>query len=68
MINVNFVRDIAYKIVEVLNNKFGEGNWNTCNEEQRCWLPMSRNSFYLQIPNFEKYQLENNENISCLVK
>lgn len=25
------------------------------NEEQRCWLPMSRNSFYLQIPNFEKY-------------
>ena len=55
MINVNFVRDIAYKIVGALNNEFGEGNWNTCNEEQRCWLPMSRNSFYLQIPNFEKY-------------
>lgn len=55
MINVRFVRDIAYKIVEALNNQFGEGNWNTCNEERRCWLPMSRNSFYLQIPNFEKY-------------
>jgi hypothetical protein len=55
MINVNFVRDIAYKIVEALNNEFGEGNWNTCNEEQKRWLPMSRNSFYLQIPNFEKY-------------
>lgn len=37
------------------NNEFGEDNWNTCNEEQKCWLPMSRNSFYLQIPNFEKY-------------
>lgn len=39
----------------ILNDEFGEDNWNTYNEEQKCWLPMSRNSFYLQIPNFEKY-------------
>ena len=55
MLNTNFVKDIFYKMIEVLNNEFGEGNWNTCNEEQSIWLPMSRNSFYLQIPNFEKY-------------
>lgn len=53
--NTRFVKDVAYKIVEALNDEFGEDNWNTCNEEQKCWLPMSRNSFYLQIPNFEKY-------------
>lgn len=55
MLNTCFVKDVAYKIVEALNDEFGEDNWNTCNEEQKCWLPMSRNSFYLQIPNFEKY-------------
>ena len=55
MLNTRFVKDVAYKIVEALNDEFGENNWNTCNEEQKCWLPMSRNSFYLQIPNFEKY-------------
>lgn len=55
MFNTRFVKDVAYKIVEALNDEFGEDNWNTCNEEQKCWLPMSRNSFYLQIPNFEKY-------------
>lgn len=55
MLNTRFVKDVAYKIVEALNDEFGEDNWHTCNEEQKCWLPMSRNSFYLQIPNFEKY-------------
>lgn len=55
MFNTRFVKDVAYKIMEALNDEFGEDNWNTCNEEQKCWLPMSRNSFYLQIPNFEKY-------------
>jgi hypothetical protein len=55
ILNTRFVKDVAYKIVEALNDEFGEDNWNTCNEEQKCWLPMSRNSFYLQIPNFEKY-------------
>lgn len=55
MLNTHFVKDVCYKIVEALNDEFGESSWNTCNEEQRVWFPMSRNSFYLQIPNFEKY-------------
>jgi hypothetical protein len=55
VLNTCFVKDIFYKIVEALNNEFGEGNWDTCNNETTVWLPMSRNSFYLQIPNFEKY-------------
>ena len=55
MLNTYFVKNVFYKIAEALNNEFGEEYWNTCNEEQRIWFPMSRNSFYLQIPNFEKY-------------
>ena len=55
MINAQLVRNIANNIVDALNSKFGQDCWNTCNEEQRCWLPLSRVSFYLQIPNFEQY-------------
>ncbi len=56
MINAKLVRNIANNIVDALNSEFGQGCWNTCNEEQRCWLPLSRLSFYLQIPNFEEYK------------
>lgn len=42
-------------IADFTNSKFGQDCWNTCNEEHRCWLPLSRVSFYLQIPNFEQY-------------
>ena len=34
ILNTRFVKDVAYKIVEALNDEFGEDNWNTCNEEQ----------------------------------
>lgn len=55
MINAQLVRNIGNNIVDALNSKFGQDCWNTCNEEHRCWLPLSRVSFYLQIPNFEQY-------------
>lgn len=51
-INIQYVRDIAIKITNALDRRFGSGCWNTCNEESRVWLPLSRTSFYLQIPNF----------------
>lgn len=51
-INIQYVRDIAVKITNALVRRFGNDTWNTCNEESRVWLPLSRTSFYLQIPNF----------------
>lgn len=51
-INIQYVRDIAVKITNALDRRFGNDTWNTCNEESRVWLPLSRTSFYLQIPNF----------------
>lgn len=56
LLNYRFVRNMADRIVNALNEQFGEECWSTCNEERRIWKPMSRNSFYLQIPNFEKYK------------
>lgn len=52
--NIQLIRAIALKIVAALNDEFGESCWNTCNEERRVWFPLSRNSFYLQIPNFKE--------------
>ena len=51
-INTQYVRSIAIKITDSLNRRFGRGCWNTCNEESHVWIPLSRTSFYLQIPNF----------------
>lgn len=51
-INIQYARDIAIKITNALDNRFGCNCWNTCNEESRVWLPLSLTSFYLQIPNF----------------
>lgn len=55
MINMQLVCNIVYNIVDALNLKFGEDCWSTCNEEKCRWFPLSRLSFYLQIPNFEEY-------------
>lgn len=52
--NIPLIRATALKIVDALNDEFGERCWNTCNEERRVWFPLSRNSFYLQIPNFKE--------------
>lgn len=51
-INIQYVRGIAVKIADALDGQFGNDAWNTCNEESRVWIPLSRTSFYLQIPNF----------------
>lgn len=51
-INIQYVRDILVKITNALDRQFGSESWSTCNEESRVWLPLSRTSFYLQIPNF----------------
>lgn len=40
------------RIVQALDSCFGEKQWNYCNEECITWRPMSRFSFYVQIPNF----------------
>lgn len=52
-INVQLVRDIAIKITNAIDKRFGSETWNTCNEESKVWIPLSRTSFYLQIPNFK---------------
>lgn len=52
-LNASFAQQIIDKIQEALNNEFGSENWTHCNNEQRIWTPMSRNSFYIQIPNFD---------------
>lgn len=50
--NIEYARDIFAKIRNALDIRFGSDCWNACNEEQRIWNPLSRISFYLQIPNF----------------
>lgn len=45
------------RIVQALDNCFGEKQWNYCNEEYITWRPMSRFSFYIQIPNFKNLHL-----------
>ncbi len=54
LINIQYVRDIATKITNALDDRFGSECWSTCNEESSVWLPLSRISFYLQIPNFKE--------------
>lgn len=44
-INIQYVRDIAAKITNALDRRFSSSCWNTCNEESRVWLPLSRTSF-----------------------
>lgn len=51
--NTRYIKSIAIKIINALNDKFGQEAWSICNEENSIWLPLSRTSFYLQIPNFE---------------
>lgn len=51
-LNVPFTQQIIDKIQEALDNEFGSGNWAACNNEQQIWEPLSKNSFYIQIPNF----------------
>lgn len=53
--NLEYARNLFAKIREALDERFGEECWGACNEEQTTWKPLSRISFYLQIPNFEKY-------------
>lgn len=43
------------KIMDALNERFGEDHWNACNVTCTNWRPLSRCSYYIQIPNFEKY-------------
>jgi len=42
------------QIREAFNNEFGEAGWSACNQESDYWEPMSRFSFYVQIPNFKQ--------------
>lgn len=51
--NVQYVNALLGKIRDALNNRFGKHNWSACNEECCSWKPMSRFSFYVQVPRFK---------------
>lgn len=51
--NVQYVNALIGKIRDALNNRFGEHNWSACNEESYSWKPLSRFSFYVQVPRFK---------------
>lgn len=53
--NVQLFRSYIDKIRDAIDERFGEDNWNSCNTECANWRPLSRCSFYIQIPNFEDY-------------
>lgn len=53
--NLEYAQSVFAKMSDALDERFGEECWSTCNEQQDTWKPLSRISFYLQIPNFEKY-------------
>lgn len=50
--NIQYVNALIGKIRDALNNRFGEHNWSACNEEICSWEPLSRFSFYVQVPRF----------------
>lgn len=52
-INLLYLETIIENIRNGLNCVFGD-SWDSCNEEQHRWNPLSRFSFYLQIPNFKE--------------
>lgn len=53
--NVQLFQSYLNKIRDALDGRFGEDNWNSCNTDCTNWRPLSRCSFYIQIPNFEQY-------------
>lgn len=56
-VNKTLLRDITKRIVEALNERFGEECWSVSGEAVHTWLPLSRCAFYIQIPNFkEEYE------------
>lgn len=52
-LNTPLFQSYIDRIVQAFDNRFGEKSWNCCNEEYISWRPMSRFSFYVQIPNFK---------------
>lgn len=52
MSNISLIKNLAKAIRDELDNIFGDGNWDSCNEEITKWKPMCRFSFYVQVPNF----------------
>lgn len=53
-INIQYLRDIISKITNALDDRFGAECWSYCNGESKVWLPLSRFSFYAQVPNFNE--------------
>lgn len=51
--NVPYIQSIVRKITNALDIRFGKDGWNECNRSLlERWRPLSRFSFYLQLPNF----------------
>ena len=51
--NVPYIQSIVRKITNALDIRFGKDGWNECNQSLlERWRPLSRFSFYLQLPNF----------------
>lgn len=51
--NVPYIQSIVRKITNALDIRFGKEGWNECNQSLlERWRPLSRFSFYLQLPNF----------------
>lgn len=52
--NVPYLKLIVRNIANALDDMLGEDNWNECNSSlMERWRPLSRFSFYIQIPNFK---------------
>ena len=52
--NKRYIQGIVNNISDALDARFGSDNWNECNKQLlETWRPLSRFSYYVQIPNFD---------------
>lgn len=52
--NIRYIQGIVDNISNALDIRFGSGSWNECNKQLlETWRPLSRFSYYVQIPNFD---------------
>lgn len=50
--NVPYLTKLYQSIIDALNDRFNN-QCNFCNERLSAWKPMSKFTFYIQIPNFK---------------
>lgn len=51
--NIRYIQGVVDNISNALDARFGHDCWNECNKQLlETWRPLSRFSYYVQIPNF----------------